>query len=172
MCQDLTWIIEVVSRNINTSDFTCPVPKSCHSCTVKKCDAMFCVCRLTCRFVKSYRWGCDVHRDEYLLLFLILLFFFNWCGRGWMLRVCFCSLSLSLFSGQIITATCSLFVRACLRPRGYWGSSEFARSHTSPLLQTELCACLSCRDNSCVLAVANWVSAWTVDGYCSRLRFN
>ncbi len=106
MCQDLTWIIEVVSRNINTSDFTCPVPKSCHSCTVKKCDAMFCVCRLTCRFscrfVKSYRWGCDVHRDEYLLLFLIL-FFLNWfycclqtCGRGWMLRVCFCSLSLSL----------------------------------------------------------------------------
>ncbi len=82
-----------------------------------------------------------------------------------------CTISFFSFSGQI-TTTCSSFVRACLRPRGFWGSSEFASRHTSPLLQTELCACFSCRDNSCVLAVANWVSAWTVDGYCSRLRLS
>ncbi len=80
---------------------------------------------------------CYVHRDEYLLLFLILLLFLNLfhcclqrCGCCWMPCVCFCSLSL-----QIIT-TCSSFVRAWLRPRGYMGSSDSARRHTSPLLQT------------------------------------
>ncbi len=44
--------------------------------------------------------------------------------------------------------------------------------HTSSLLQTEHCACFSRRDNICELAVANWVSAWAVDGYCSRLRLS
>ncbi len=87
------------------------------------------------------------------------------CGRGWMPCVCFCSLSLS-------SPSQGRFVRVCLRPRGYWGSSEFARRHTSPLLQTELCACFSHRDNSCVIAVANWVTALTVNGYCSRLRLS
>ncbi len=77
-----------------------------------------------------------------------------------MLRVCFCSLSFFSSSGQIPTP-CSTFVRLCLRPRGYRGSSEFARRHTSLLLRTEYCACFLCRDNICVLGSGGPLSALT-----------
>ena len=129
MFQDLTWIVVVVSWIMNLW-LHLPCVNHCHSCTVKKkCDVMFChvgwlAFSFSCSFVKwqekSYRWGCYVHRDVYLLFFF-KFHFCSWicfiavhrCGCGWMPFVfLLClpfSLSLCYSSGKIIT-TCSSFV--------------------------------------------------------------